>query len=203
VPPPGTTKIGVLLSKAKWVAIGIFAPEVVVYAAFLQVRCVFKFWRAMKAISRKDIMDRESLDPEKGSIQRIPSIPVSVNEAVHGIDGIDLQRISDMSLEHETNKSSEIKPTIEGKNVGTNVSASSTGFSIPTTQIQDDSIDEARVEEAVRVAQDTNTTYSSAACKLELDEFRIRREEMVGLLFSLFPAATAVFLLVRLLIDSR
>ncbi|QDS72988.1 hypothetical protein FKW77_008877 [Venturia effusa] len=53
VPKQGSTAVDELLRKAKWVAVGIFAPEVVVYSAFVQLRTVIVFRNSMQKILQK------------------------------------------------------------------------------------------------------------------------------------------------------
>jgi hypothetical protein len=54
IPPQGTTPFQSLLRKAKWVVIGVFAPEAVVYAAFVQLRTVLKFQKEMNKVLKED-----------------------------------------------------------------------------------------------------------------------------------------------------
>ena len=176
VPPRGTTKIGGLLRKAKWVVIGVFAPEIVVYTAFLQLRCVFKLWRAMKIICSKDVDNsKEPSDPEKGLAQKPPPTPVSINRPVSCVDGADLEKISDMEHGHKTAEISESKPHNKGKRARISSLASPDDSSIAITETRDHCIDGASAEEA----QGTGDTSSLTFHEIELDEFRIRREEMI------------------------
>lgn len=53
VPKRGSTAVDNVLRKAKWVVVGIFAPEVVVYSAFVQLRTAMVFRASMRKILQK------------------------------------------------------------------------------------------------------------------------------------------------------
>jgi hypothetical protein len=181
VPPQGTTKISGVIAKAKWVVVGVFAPEIVVYTAFLQMRCVFKFWKAMKVICLKSVeASRISPDPEKGLIEEVTSTPELVHKLVHRVDGAGLEHISDTRLANEQTIILENKPVSEEDRNGTIISAISTSSSTNNIETSDHSVKEAGAGEA----EDKIIILNSLIQETELNEFRIRREEIVSLLVS-------------------
>lgn len=68
VPKCGSTAVDNVFRKAKWVVVGIFAPEIVVYSAFVQLRTVIVFRDSMRKILQE-------ADLEKNKEYTISSTP--------------------------------------------------------------------------------------------------------------------------------
>lgn len=97
IPPQGTTSFQNLLRKAKWVVIGVFAPEAVVYAAFVQLRTVWKFRKEMEKVLKDDSeKTAKGVDPPANGMKD-RGTNVDVSEAVES-----------RSLPDDNPKSSEV-----------------------------------------------------------------------------------------------